>query len=64
LPVIKSDEMKFEICNLLSQVLETFIANQENTESYQNAFAVLSQIMNTIYEVVYGAWINSKDTKV
>lgn len=61
---VKTDDLKKEICNLLVQVLETFIMNQENSELYQNTHAVLTQLMSSVHEVLYNNWLNSKEPKV
>jgi len=56
--------MKYEIANLLVQVIETFLANEENSEQYKNMRVLLSQLFAGIFEILQSKWTNSRDLNV
>ncbi len=56
--------MRFEVANLLVQVIETFLANEENTEQYKNMRVLLSQLFAGIFEILQNKWTNSRDLNV
>lgn len=56
--------MRFELANLFIQIIETFLANDDNSENYKNTCGLLSQQFGGVCDVVQNKWITDKAVNV